>query len=77
MNTAVKEKKPWYYSKTIWFNIAMALTIIGTEAAGLTDAISSPELSRYIEIITTGMLVAGNMILRFVTNKGIGKDAAY
>lgn len=54
----------------------MALTIIGTEAASLTDAVSSPELARMIDLITTSMLVIGNTLLRLITSKGIGKNGS-
>ena len=59
--------KPWYESKTMWFNlISGALVLAGALVPGLR-AFISPE---GYEIITAAV-VFGNAVLRSVTSQGI------
>lgn len=56
--------KPWHTSKTLWVNIlTLAVLILGTLAA-------RPELDAYAPTIATALAVV-NVVLRFVTSKGL------
>ncbi len=56
--------KPWYLSKTIWFNvITVSLGIIG-QVSGIFPISDHPKL--YASVIAVG-----NIILRFLTEKPI------
>ncbi|HSG30972.1 MAG TPA: hypothetical protein VLB82_05445 [Thermodesulfobacteriota bacterium] len=59
------DTKKWYQSKTIWFNV---LAI-----AGAIFTMASEQLSQGAG---TGVILinAGNILLRFVTNKPLGGD---
>ena len=57
--------KPWYESKTLWFNIlALLAVVIGT----LTKW---PELTGIYPQLTAALTIV-NMILRFMTYEAIG-----
>ena len=57
--------KPWYESKTLWFNIfALLAVVIGT----LTQW---PELTGIYPQLTAALTIV-NMILRFMTYEAIG-----
>lgn len=63
-------KKPWYASKTIWLNLAVA-AVAGIEAAtgALQPAFGDNGL---YALIATGLPVA-NMLLRGMTSQPLGK----
>ncbi len=61
------ESKKWYESKTLWVNIvAGAVTLAG--AFGL-DLGLTPETQAEL---VAGVMVAVNIVLRFITSKPIG-----
>lgn len=64
--------KRWYESRTIWFNLASAILIIGTEFAQLSDLIK-PEYQELFKLTLLCMTVLGNTILRILTTKPLGK----
>ncbi len=60
------EAKPWWQSKTIWFNIiTLGLAVLAL-----------PELISILPVMTLPYLAfinaLGNMVLRFMTEKPIG-----
>lgn len=62
--------KPWWKSKTIWFNVLMALAAILTEieqllAMGLFD---TPEWASELIILFSAII---NIFLRTITDQGI------
>jgi hypothetical protein len=59
--------KPWYESRTLWFNVfALLAVIIGS----LTQW---PELVEIYPQLTAALTIV-NMILRFMTYQAIGND---
>lgn len=65
--------KPWYTSKTIWLNLAVA-TLAAVEAA--TGALHPMLGDNGIYIAVAGVLPVANMILRSMTSQPIGKKKA-
>lgn len=57
--------KPWYLSKTLWFNVLTALVAI---AGSLTNAFT---FTGNVAAIFTGILTVGNVILRLLTTTAI------
>lgn len=61
--------KPWYTSKTVLFNAAIAAIGIATSA--------TPYIEPYVSTEAFGLVTAGigfaNAILRFVTSKSLNK----
>ena len=62
--------KPWYQSKTIWFNVGTGLLNVANETAPLLEVLD-PETSERLRVLLVTMQVTGNIILRFVTNTGV------
>ena len=69
----LKPTKPWYKSKTIWFNI---LTIVGGAVAGAVGLIPTlqPLLTPQAYAITMFVVGMVNVLLRAVTDSGIADD---
>lgn len=59
------ENKKWFRSKTIWFNILSG--IVGTVMTLQSDKGVSPEAQK----ILGGIVLGGNLILRFFTDSSI------
>ena len=60
--------KPWYKSKTVWFSILTAAL------AGLnyySGEVKDPTQLNFF----LGCIAVGNVIMRFATKEGIGKEA--
>lgn len=59
--------KPWYQSKMVWFNAAVAAVGIATTA--------TPYVQPFVSTETFGLVTAGigfaNAVLRFITNKSL------
>jgi hypothetical protein len=62
--------KPWYKSKTVWFNI---LTIGTAVATGLTGVLPLLEVVLTVEQLQVALFITGtvNVALRAVTNSPI------
>lgn len=60
-------RKPWYESKTLWFNVFALLAVV---VATLTQW---PELAGIAPQLTAALAII-NMILRFMTYEAIGND---
>lgn len=58
--------KPFYESKTLWFNV-LALIVIVATAFGFADFEASGDIVELGSVIVAVV----NIVLRFVTNKGI------
>ena len=56
--------KPWYESKTIWFNILAGIVLVANQF-GFADFALDAEIS-------AGIVAIVNMLLRFVTKVPIG-----
>lgn len=54
--------KPWYESKTLWFNIAGCFAVV-LQYLGIINFAD--------EKVTEAILIVGNVLLRFKTNTGI------
>lgn len=65
--------KPWYKSKTMWFNLAIVGGAALDSAVGLLPTVESlvPASMYSIIFFVVGVV---NMALRAVTTNGIGKD---
>ena len=57
-------KKPWYKSKTLWFNVLGGAASMLDQQTGMLGNVLNPEE-------TTALFGIGNIILRFLTNKKI------
>ena len=51
--------KPWYTSKTVWFNVIMTIILVAEIIPQILPFI--PEEARYISV---GVFAVGNIILR-------------
>lgn len=57
--------KPWYTSKTLWFNIVTVIVaVVGDVTKAFTFTGQTAE-------IFAGVLSVGNIILRFLTNSAL------
>jgi hypothetical protein len=63
------DAKPWYTSKTIWFNTLLFVTTIAARA--FPDAI--PLSNAEVDTIATALATIGNIYLRSITNKALKK----
>ena len=61
------EPKPWYESKTIWFNLIIAAMTMATAATPSLEPLMTPEV---YGVLATGVAFI-NAILRLVTGKPI------
>lgn len=64
--------KPWYRSKTFWFNVVTLIVAIATLAA-------DPSLVKDMNVVAgaAGVVTVGNIILRMLTDTAIeGTPAA-
>jgi len=61
------DSKSWYTSKTIWANLLAGVVVVATITG--VDLGLSPEAQA--EIVAAVMVIV-NLVLRFVTNRGIG-----
>ena len=59
-----KQAKPIYQSKTFWFNVIMA-------AIGLAEGFKTIEGIDLPSWLTPTIILVGNTMLRFVTNKPV------
>ena len=59
-------QKPWYASKTLWFNILFGLVAVAG-LFGFADFEPTPQVTEIVAIVVAVI----NMILRLVTKKAI------
>lgn len=64
--------KPWYKSKTIWYNVALGLVAAGNELAPLLD-LMDPEPASVLRPLLIVALAVGNTILRIITTKPVAR----
>ena len=57
-------KKPWWKSKTLWFNI---VSVLVWSAQGMSGITCIPD-----DVLIT-IIAVGNAVLRVITNQPIGK----
>lgn len=64
--------KPWWKSKTIWFNVLMAVSAVLTEVESwLADSVfNTPEWATELIILFAAVV---NIVLRMITHQGIRK----
>lgn len=65
----MNETKPWYTSKTLWFNVIMTILDVLAVLQGSALLENQPEVLAGLSALHG----AGNVALRFVTTKPIGK----
>lgn len=62
-------KKPWYTSKTIWFNVAAAMGAALEASLSIIQGSIKPE--QYLALVV--FVAGGNVILRFLSTQGLSK----
>ena len=63
------DTKPWWKSRTIWFNVASAaLVAVEASLSVLQDA-----LGPYAYVVVVGVVAGGNVILRTLTVQGVSR----
>ena len=68
MNQAlITEKKPWYQSKTIWFNVLVAAFAALEASASMIQPFLQGNVYGYALLILT----VGNAALRIITSQGL------
>jgi len=65
------QKKGWYASKTIWFNLLVLALDIVVKVFG-TDL---PVGGETIDAVAGGLCAVGNIVLRFATTQPVGVKA--
>lgn len=66
---ALRPAKPWWKSRTLWFNALVA----GAAAAEANFQLLQPLLPANVYQLLTFALVVGNALLRLVTTTGVSK----
>lgn len=61
------ETKPWYLSKTLWFNVIVALLALAETQSALLAQVVPPALYPYVALTVAGI----NIVLRIVTASGL------
>jgi hypothetical protein len=61
--------KKWYKSKTLWFNVALAIGAAVESSLSLIQGNFDSRVFLAIIALTSGV----NVILRFLTTTGVGK----
>jgi len=62
----IGNNKNWYYSKTVWFNIAALIAaVVDYKAGGVTS-------QQDIQTIGLGLFALVNLVLRLTTKRPIG-----
>jgi hypothetical protein len=64
------EAKPWYASKTLWFNALVFLLALASRY-GFNEFQSDPNIDMYVTLFLTIGTPVFNLILRLVTKKPI------
>ena len=66
-NLIITEKKPWYKSKTIWFNIIVAMLAALEASSAMIQPFVKGDVYGYALLILT----IGNAGLRIITTQGL------
>jgi len=62
----IGNNKEWYYSKTLWFNVAVLIAaVVDWKTGGQTS-------QQDIQAIELGFLALANLVLRMVTKRPLG-----
>lgn len=67
MNDVVTDKKPWYQSRTLWFNAAIA----GLAALEASASMIQPFVKGNVYGYGLMILTVGNAVLRIISNQGL------
>jgi len=62
-------RKPWYKSKTVWFNAASSALIAIEASIHVMQDVFGP----YAYLTLVAVVAAGNIILRTITSEGLTK----
>jgi hypothetical protein len=62
--------KPWWQSKTIWFNILVAMGAAGEASLNVIQGYFDPRIY-YVLLM---LVPAINVVLRFISTQAIGKQ---
>lgn len=62
--------KPWWRSKTVWFNIGTGLLAVAAEFAAVVDVLPD-EWQAQARLGISLLIMAGNVILRFATHEPV------
>jgi hypothetical protein len=65
------QAKQWWASKTIWFNILLAVVTFGAQVAGIKELSWLGEVD--IQNLAAALAAIGNIVLRFMTSQPLGK----
>ena len=63
----IASKKPWYKSKTLWFNVLVAALVALEASASMIQPFLKGNVYGYGLLILT----AGNAMLRIITTQGL------
>lgn len=72
--TPSKECKPWYTSKTMWFNFALILTAALDGFASIVY-LYEPFIAPQVYPLVLLFIGTVNVILRAITTTGVGKQS--
>ena len=61
--------KKWYKSKTLWFNVAVAIGAAVEASLTLVQGYFDPRVFLALIVLTAGV----NVVLRFLTTTGVSK----
>lgn len=67
----MNERKHWWESKTLWFNIATGLVTFAVEFSPLQDLITDPDVKANAALILLTASTVGNFLLRLITRDGL------
>lgn len=65
----MQSTKKWYQSKTLWFNVLVAIGAAIEASLSLIQGYFDPRVFLAVLGVTSGI----NVILRFVSTQGLGK----
>lgn len=61
--------KPWYKSKTVWFNVLVAMGVAAEASLSLIQGYFDPRIYFALIIVIAGV----NVVLRIISSAGITK----
>ncbi len=69
MNDSVQDAKPWYRSRTLWFNMLMAALAVAEINFGMLRPLFGEDETVFKAF--SFALMAGNAALRVITSSGV------